>query len=149
MDPIFAPESPRDGVRPGQQFLPAFFGAVISSLVGAFVWMFVPSWTGLDVGYVVIGMAGLVGLTVRYTGSGAGAVFGLVGVIFTLAGSLLGEILASIQLSIDEQNDFWSVVRHLNMSELFSSLAAHTAPEIYAIYVVALIGAYFLSIRKL
>jgi hypothetical protein len=148
MDNIFSSDSALDGVRPGQHLVQAFFGGIIASLAGALFWMFITDATGLDVGYAAILIGAMVGLTVRYTGNGPGLAFGFLGAVLTFVGSALAEILALMQSSTDIHNDFFSVVKHLHLPELISSLVTHATPVVCAVYLLGIAMGYFLSMRK-
>jgi ABC-type uncharacterized transport system permease subunit len=148
MEDGFSHYASSDGVRRGQHLLPAFFGGLIAAISGAFAWMYVPSSSGLDVGYVALGMGLWVGAVVRFSGSGSSLIFGLVGVGMTLFGSGLAEILGEIEAHTDAHSDFLNAYNHLHLFPFITSLVTNATPLVYGLYALSIVVSFFLSMRK-
>ena len=98
-----------DGVRGrGENVLLGALAGLLAAMIGAGIWMAVTVGLNLHVGYVALGVGALVGLAIRIAGNGRGAMFGMMGAIFTLFGCLTGEILARVQALASAEHDFYS-----------------------------------------
>jgi len=148
MDTRFADDVIVDGVKEEGNLLPAFFAAIAAALIGAALWLGYAALTGQHIDYLAILVAAVVGLAVRIAGGGTTRIFGLLAALFTLAGSILGELASVILVSTDGQFDFYGVMTHLDLLQTGSNVLAHASVWTYVIYAVSVIGAYRVAICK-
>jgi len=124
----------------------AFFAGMAAATVGAAMWIGFTALSGEHVGYLAIVVAAVVGLTVRIAGAGTHRVFGLMAALYTLAGSIVGELSSVILISTDGQFDFYGVMTHLDLLQTGSNILEHASVWTYVIYAVSVIGAYRVAI---
>ena len=145
----FAKDVSVDGVRGREEnLLFGIFAGVIAAGVGAAIWMGITVVTGVHVGYVAIGVAALVGLTVRCVGNGRSMIFGIVGAALTLLGCLGGEVLTVVQLASTPERDFYQTLMTMDLTQLLANIFDRMDPFMYLIYAVGIFEGYKLSIRK-
>ena len=138
-----------DGLRSGNNFVLAVMTGGIAAMVAALIWWGLTAVTGLSIEYVApLGVAAWVGLAVRFFGKGASFIFGVVGVAWTLAGCLGGEILAASQLASDTQVSFLNVLLHIDLGRLMIHLVKEAVPIKYLVYALSIFQVYWLSIRE-
>jgi MFS family permease len=73
-----------------------FLGGVIGALLGALLWGAITALTSFQIGFMAIGVGFLVGFGVRMLGHGMDRIFGYMGAVLSLAGCVLGNILATV-----------------------------------------------------
>lgn len=71
-------------------------GGLIAAIVGAAIWAGITVITGMQIGYVAIGVGFLVGLAIRFAGKGATVVFSAVGGTLALLACVLGNVMSII-----------------------------------------------------
>ncbi len=92
-----------------RQNLPLGIAAgLAASIVGAVAWAVVTNVTGYQIGWMAIGIGCLVGFAIRTTGRGLTRSFGIAGGVLSLAGCLLGNVLAICGLLAAQEG--WPVV---------------------------------------
>ena len=149
MSDQFSRAVPVDGVPGrGANMILGLIAGTVAALIGAGIWMGVELATGLTIGYVALGVGALVGLTIRAAGNGSSPVFGIMGAILTLAGCVLGEVMATIQTMTTAQSDFYTIATTIDYSQLISGILDHTTPISYLIYGIGIFEGYKLSMRK-
>jgi hypothetical protein len=149
MSQQFARDATLDGVRGhGENLILGILAGSVAAVVGALIWMGITVVTGFHVGYVALGVGALVGFAIRLAGNGTGMIFGIFGAVLTFLGCLGGEILAVVQTSTTPQNDFYSVLTTVDMTQLIGNIFSHTDPIMYFIYGIGIFEGYTLSIRK-
>jgi hypothetical protein len=79
---------------PGGSLGKAVLGGLIALVVGAGLWAAISSTTGMQIGWMAIGVGFLVGFAVRWLGRGTEPVYGYLGALLALIGCLLGNVLA-------------------------------------------------------
>jgi hypothetical protein len=94
-DPVKYEQFMRDA-RSRQSLALALLGALLASVVAAFLWALITYVTHYQIGFMAIGVGFLVGFAVRYFGNGMSSTYGVIGAVFALFGCLLGNILAAI-----------------------------------------------------
>jgi hypothetical protein len=120
-----------------------------AALVGALIWMGVTVMTGIQIGYVALGIGALVGFAVRWAGKGSTPVFGVVGAVATLIGCIVGQALAEIELAANASSvGFFQVLSVVNVGELLSGVVTNSSPITYFIYAIGIYEGYKLSIVR-
>lgn len=72
----------------------AIVGGAVAALIGAAAWAAITITSGYQIGFMAIGVGFLVGFAVRQLGKGSTPAFGAVGALLSLAGCVVGNILA-------------------------------------------------------
>jgi hypothetical protein len=93
-------------LRSEQNYAGAVLGGLIGALVGAAIWAVITVSTHYQIGWMAIGVGFLVAVLVRYFGKGIDRVFGIIGALFAMFGSMLGNYFsiayfASIEYNVD------------------------------------------------
>ena len=88
------PNEALDQMRIHQDILYAFIGGLASALLGAAIWALITVALEYQIGWMAIGIGILVGISVRFFGSGIDPVFGIIGGFFALISCLLGNIVS-------------------------------------------------------
>lgn len=70
----------------------AIMGGVAAAIVGAGIWAAIAAAAASTLGWMAIGVGCLVAFAVRFLGKGVTNSFGIVGAIFALLGSLMGNV---------------------------------------------------------
>ena len=138
-----------DGVRThGSNFIVGLFGGIIAAIIGSAVWFGITVVTGMHVGYVALGVGALVGLSIRAAGNGRFFIFGVMGAVLTLLSCVTGEFLSTVQLATTPENDFYSVLTHVDWLDMVISLMTQNSPMMYLIYAIGIFEGYHFAIRK-
>jgi hypothetical protein len=132
----------------GENLVLGILAGIVAAIIGAFIWMGITVATGLQVGYVALGIGALVGVAVRYAGNGASPVYGVVGAILTLLGCVGGQLLAAVELSKDAGQSFMDALTHVDFSVAVPQIMEHASPITYFIYAIGIYEGYKLSIRR-
>ena len=129
------------------------FGALIGGIAGVIlsttVWAIVVSVYKLELDIVAISVGFIVGYMVKILGRGVTPVYGIAGVIFTLAGCISGRIVSAIIVSNAEP--LTSVLTRI--IKLDSGTAVYYLESTFKssdliFYLIALIAGYYCSFRK-
>ena len=123
-----------------------------AAVFGAMLWAGISYATGSQFMWIAIGVAILVGWSVRQFGRGMDAIFGIVGAGLALASSLLGNFLAIIALVAKEtQTPPTDVLFYLlnNPAEGLELLAGFFSPIDILFYAFAAYYGYRYSIRQM
>jgi hypothetical protein len=80
-------------VRDNQNLALGVMAGLVVAAVGAMVWAGVTYYTEYQIGWMAVAIGFGVGLTIRRTGKGVDASFGIAGAVLSLAGCLAGNIL--------------------------------------------------------
>lgn len=81
-------------LRQQQRLLPGLFSGMIASALGAVLWATISILTGYQIGWLVIGIGLLVGMTIQLSGKGVDRIFGWMGAVLVLLGCGIGNIFA-------------------------------------------------------
>jgi hypothetical protein len=133
-----------------QNFVMGINSGVIAALIGAVLWAVISAVTQYQIGYMAIGVGALVGLSIRKFGKGITPAFGYLGGVFSLAGCLLGNILAIIIFYANENSlNYFSVLMSIDYLKLPSIVAAGFQPMDLLFYGIAIYFGYKFSFRTL
>ncbi len=102
----------------------AIIGGAVAALIGAAAWAAVTITTGYQIGFMAIGVGFLVGFVVRHLGKGSTPVFGAVGALLSLAGCVVGNIVA-----------FTGLIARASGQPLLSALSEISVPAIPAMLI--------------
>ena len=138
-----------DGVNGrGGNWLLGFLAGLVAAGIGAGAWMAVAVMLHAHVGYVAVAVGALVGLAIRVAGNGRSALFGMMGAVLTLAGCVVGEVLAVVQEAVTPEHDFYNLLTTLDLVGTVSTIFAKMDPVMYVIYGVGIFAGYKLSMKK-
>ena len=122
----------------------------VASCVGAALWAVVTVATGVQIGWIAVGIGFLVGFAVRTVGKGLEPVFGYVGGAFALAGCLAGNLLALIGLIANSKGvPFLDELSATNPAKVIDLMVATFSPIDLLFYGIAVYEGYRLSFRQL
>jgi len=139
-------------LRSEQNLVMGVLGGFLAAIVAAVLWGLITYVTSFQIGFMAIGVGILVGLGVKYFGSGLTPVYGVVGAVLALFGCVLGNIMASvIGAARAEGSSFGLVFATLASSpSIFGEILVETfSPIDLLFYGIAIYEAYQFSIRRL
>jgi len=134
-----------------EQNLPAaIFTGIVSSFIGAILWMTISLLSGLNFGIVAIAIGIIVGFSIRHFGKGIDKVFGIIGAAFSLFGVLFGYFLSIVGLIAK----FNSISIFQVLLSLDFNIMGSIIQETFSVYMVffgllAMAEGYKLSYRQL
>jgi hypothetical protein len=142
-----AVSSPIDPTNVPESNLPlAILGGVAAALVGAALWAVITVTTGYQIGFMAIGVGFLVGYAVRLAGKGSTPVFGAVGALLSLAGCVVGNVLAIAGfIASDVGQPFFAVLSQIEMATVPSMLTETFSAIDVVFYAIAVYEGYKLS----
>jgi hypothetical protein len=89
------PSQPVTPLNPEGDSLPmALLAGLLAASAGAAAWALVTVLTGMQIGWMAVGIGFLVGLAVRKFGKGSAPSFQVLGAVLSLVGCLAGNLLA-------------------------------------------------------
>ncbi|MGF1532264.1 MAG: hypothetical protein ACFCUI_01065 [Bernardetiaceae bacterium] len=132
----------------------AIIGGLLAALIGAFAWAESTIILEKDLAYdpqhaymsVLVGL--VVGLAVRFLGRGRHPRFGVVAVVLAILGCLLGNTFSSIAYVVATLKlSYFTVIQIFDLSQLYGFIADRFAYLDILFYSIALLVAYFFSMR--
>ena len=88
----------------GHSLPAALVAGSVAAAAGAMVWAAVTVFTGMQIGWMAVGVGFLVGFAVRRFGKGSDATFQVLGAALSLAGCLAGNLLAVCAFASRQQD---------------------------------------------
>jgi hypothetical protein len=124
----------------------ALIGGSVAALVGAALWAVITLTTGYQIGFMAIGVGFLVGLTVGHLGKGTTAAYGILGAALSLAGCVIGNVLAMTGFVAQSEGvPFFTMLSQLNVAVIPSLLIETFSPIDLLFYAIAVYEGYKLS----
>jgi hypothetical protein len=148
IDHTFSPDVAVDGVKPGNQFILAIVSGIAMAVICALLWTTVAFFAGPQLDYLAVGVGALVGLAVRFSGKGTTPIYGLVAMALTLIGSLTGNTLGVIASGTHKYLDIFGVAQRVRVPEVFMSLLSQATPMTYLIFIVGMVLAFLVAVRR-
>ena len=137
-------------IRDEQNLLMGVMGGAAAALVGAVAWGLVTYFTGWQIGVMSIGVAFIVGWSVRKFGKGVDQVYGIIGASLSLCGSVLGNYFALCMVIADQEGVFFTeILESLDISIAIDLMVQTFTPIDILFYGLALYYGYKYSIRDL
>jgi len=126
----------------------AIVAGVVAALIGAALWAVITVTTGYQIGFMAIGVGFLVGLSVGRLGKGTTPAYGILGAALSLAGCVVGNVLAITGfIAQNESQPFFVVLSQLNIPAIPSILIETFSPIDLVFYAIAVYEGYKLSFR--
>lgn len=137
------------GLRSEQSLARGLAGGAIAAVAGAILWAAITVAAEVQIGWMAIGVAAMVGGTVRVLGKGITKPFGYVGATLSLLGCLGGNLL-SICVIIGQQRELplLYVLTHLNPAAIPQLMAVTFHPMDLLFYGLALYAGYRCAFRQ-
>jgi hypothetical protein len=137
------------GLRAEQNFILGLAGGTIAAIAGAILWATMTIATGLQIGWMAIGVGAFVGGTIRVLGKGITKPFGYIGATLSLLGCLAGNLL-SICVVIAQQHELslTYVLTHLNPAAIPEAMAVASHPMDLLFYGLAIYAGYRFAFRR-
>ena len=82
----------------------ALLAGAAAAAVGATLWALITVFSGMQIGWMAIGIGFLVGYAVRFFGKGSDPSFQILGALLSLAGCLAGNLLAACIFASQQQH---------------------------------------------
>ena len=121
--------------------------ASVACVLGAVAWSLISVSTGLQMGYMAIGIGFLVGFAMRQ-GKGIRPVFGILGAALALVSCVLGDFFSIIGFVAKEYDmTFVEVLTGVDYGEIFSTMVKNIASMSALFYGIAVYEGYKLSFR--
>ncbi|MBN1360000.1 MAG: hypothetical protein JW993_05380 [Sedimentisphaerales bacterium] len=137
-------------IRAGQNLTMGIVGGAVAAVVGAAVWAAVTVATGVQIGWMAVGVGFLVGGAIRLLGKGIDKPFGYAGAALSLFGCLLGNLLSIYAiLAQQEELSFFFVLTHANLSAIPELFRVTFHPMDLLFYGIAIYEGYRFSFRRL
>ncbi len=122
----------------------------LGAIIGAALWAVITIATGMQIGFMAIGVGFLVGYAIRTFGRGVDTLFGIAGGILSLLGCLLGNLLSVCGfISIQEDRPFFSILAQLDFSLAIDLVIKTSNPMDLLFYGIAVYEGYRLSFRQM
>jgi len=97
-----------------QNFLLGFLAGFMAMLAGSGLWVTIAAVLPADCSFLALGVAGLVGASIRFFGRGIDWLFSAVSAVLAAMGCALGTVLtAGSALARSHHTDFWSTLTAL------------------------------------
>ncbi len=108
----FAPEEPTPEVtdQPAQSIVALILAGALGSAVAAGLWAAITVISGIQIGWMAVGVGFLVGMAVRLFSAGSHPMAGYVAAFFSFLSCLLGNLLAVCGIVAQEQGVAWTEV---------------------------------------
>lgn len=143
-----------DDMTPRESLLWGITGGLLAAITGAFIWAEFTIIVEKDWAYdpqhaymsILIGL--IVGLSVRFLGKGRKPRFGVIAVLLAIVGCILGNVFSSIAYVVATLDlSYFTVITIFDLSQLWGFIADRFAYWDILFYSLALIFAYFFSVR--
>ncbi len=137
-------------LREEQNPINGIVSGLIAAIIGGVIWAVVTLLTKYQIGWMAIGVAYIVGWSIRRWGKGIDPYFGIIGAILSLLGCILGNIFSiALILSqyalVDLPSILWSLILHPNI--LFFFIQESFSVYDLLFYGIAIYYGYRYSIR--
>jgi len=127
----------------------AIVGGLAAAVVGAAMWAVVTLATGLQIGWMAVGVGFLVGGAVRLIGKGMAKPFGYLGATLSLLGCLLGNLLSLCAIVGQQEGMSLSLVLlNLDPMAIPGAMVATFQPMDVLFYGIAVYEGYRFSLRR-
>jgi len=137
-------------IRDNQNLSLAVIGGAAAAVAGAVIWAAVTAVTNWQIGIMAIGVGFLVGLVVRKVGRGVSSSFGVTGAVLSLAGCLLGNLLAACAIVADQQNmGYFEVLGRVDFRTAIDIMVGTFHPMDVLFYGLAVYYGYRFSFHQL
>ena len=121
--------------------------ASVACILGAVAWSLISVSTGLQMGYMAIGVGFLVGFAMRQ-GKGIRLVFGILGAVLALISCVLGDFFSIIgYIAKDYDMSYTDVLFGADYAEIFSLMTENLASMTILFYGFAVYEGYKFSFR--
>jgi hypothetical protein len=126
-----------------------FMAGLAAAAVGAGLWALITIFTGVQIGWMAVGVGFLVGWAVRMAGNGRHNAFGIMGALLALGGCALGNLLAIIMIAARQYNlPPLAVLGRLTPDVVVGLMQASFRPMHVIFYFVAILEGYRFSIAR-
>jgi hypothetical protein len=100
-----------------EKLLVGITAGIVAAMIGAVIWALITFWTRYQIGWMAIGVGGLVGWAMRFIGKGSTIKFGIIGALLALLGCLTGNLLVTcFQAAREYHVSIFRVFSILNMT---------------------------------
>ncbi len=137
-------------LRSQQHLIGGTVAGFVAAAVGAATWAGVTIATGVQIGWMAVGIGFLVGFSMRAVGKGIDPIFGYLGAGLALFGCGAGNLCAVIGMLAKNQGiPFLDLATKLDLNDLTKLLIATFSPMDLLFYAIAAYEGYRLSFREL
>ncbi|MBD3239693.1 MAG: hypothetical protein GF331_03845 [Chitinivibrionales bacterium] len=132
-----------------EQNLPmGLVAGALASALGAVLWATVTALSGLQIGWMAVGIGFLVGFAVRTFGKGIDKVFGVTGAALSLLGCVVGNFVSILIIISREQTlPMGTLLANLSPAVCLELMAAAFHPLDLLFYAIAVYEGYRFSFR--
>jgi hypothetical protein len=151
LDPVKV-QAFQEQIQEEQNLLMGILAGGAAAVLGAAIWAGISYATGSQLAWVAIGVAILVGWSVRQLGRGIDTIFGIIGAVLAMASCLLGNILSiTVLIAQDLETPLTEVLAYLlnSPAESFELYISFFSPIDLLFYAFAAYYGYRYSIRQL
>ena len=142
------PEDLKKKLRQHQDLNYAITGGLFVTVIAALLWAVITVVTGYQIGYMAIGLGLIVGLGVRFFGSGIDPVYGFIGAVYALLGCVLGNLFSQVGfISRMEGLGYFEVLSFLNLETILLIYQESFSPMDVLLYAIAAYEGYKFSFR--
>jgi len=127
----------------------AVAGGLAAALLGAVIWAAITVITNMEVGYVVVGIAFMVGWAVKTFGRGSETAYGIVGALCTIFGIVAGKVFTLVWLVASANSlPIIDVVSKMDWSKAANVIGTNLGPIDFIFAALALSLGFKYSKRK-
>jgi hypothetical protein len=138
---------PLGPIEVGENLPMGFMAGLVAAAVGAALWALITILTGVQIGWMAVGVGFLVGWAIRVAGRGRHSVFGIMGALLALGGCAVGNLLAIVVIAARHFNvALLEVFTHLTPDVVTSLMEQTFKPMDVLFYGLALLEGYRFSI---
>ena len=124
-------------------------GSIISGITIILIWTYVSYFTGYHVSFVILLIGICVGFSMRISGMGEKAIYGLVGSIITITFCFTGTILSLVgYIAYSQDKAIIEVLSWLNTWSVFDLLMTNSNPMIVLYFIIAGYSGFRISINE-
>lgn len=132
-----------------QYLLLALIAGTAAAVISAVIWAAISISTGIQIGWMAIGVGVVVGLAVRL-GNGVTDTYRCMGAILALAGCILGNFFCIVgSLSKQMQISVFEVMNQINYAKVPHRIFETSSPMDLLFYVIAIVQGYRISVKKI
>lgn len=139
-----------DELRTDQNLIGGTTAGFVGAVVGAAAWAGVTIASGIQIGWMAVGIGFLVGYAVRTVGKGVDPIFGYVGAALSLLGCFAGNLMALIGIYAQWKGvPILDFAAQQDVASLTKMLVDSFSPIDLLFYGIAVYEGYRLSFRQL
>ncbi|MBN1917777.1 MAG: hypothetical protein JW889_07705 [Verrucomicrobia bacterium] len=160
VDPVLQKQMLRRELESRQNMLLACVGGLIGAAIGAAAWAAITVATGIQIGFMAVGVGWLVGQLAWQFGRGLSPIYGAAGAVCAVLGCLVGNVLSGCYFMAEAMVEafpddpemhmtFWELAGSFNLDLYWEIIKLTFSPIDILFYLIALYEGWKFSFRQL